>query len=132
MRPEIYPVQDTFNPMNLYGIANCDSVRKTRRWLEEHGIAYQFHDFKKHGIAPQQAQLWLQQAGWESLMNRKGLTWRGLSEEQKKSVSNNASALPLLLENPSLIKRPLLEQDGRLLHIGFDQATLEKIFHITT
>lgn len=115
--------------MKLYGIANCNTVKKARDWLEQHCAEYQFHDFKKQGLEAELAQSWLQQIGWESLINRKGLTWRGLSAEQKQIVTDNTSALPLLLEKTSVIKRPLLEQDGKLLHIGFDDASYEKIFN---
>ena len=116
--------------MKLYGIANCDTVRKACNWLREQGIEYQFHDLKKQGLEPEQVQHWLQQTGWEKLVNRKGLTWRGLSDEQKYTVCDNASAMPLLLEKPSLIKRPILEQDSRILHIGFDKVSYEKIFNL--
>lgn len=115
--------------MELYGITNCDTVKKARAWLEQHGAEYQFHDFKKQSLEPERAQRWLQQIGWENLINRKGLTWRGLSAEQKQVIKDNTSALPLLLEKTSVIKRPLLEQDGKLLHIGFDEASYKKIFN---
>lgn len=115
--------------MKMYGIANCNTVKKARAWLDQHCAEYQFHDFKKHGLEPELAQSWLQQIGWESLINRKGLTWRGLSAEQKLVIKDNNSALPLLLEKTSVIKRPLLEQDGKLLHIGFDDVSYEKIFN---
>ena len=115
--------------MKLYGIANCNTVKKARAWLDQYCAEYQFHDFKKLGLEPELARCWLQQLGWESLINRKGLTWRGLSAEQKQVVKDNNSALPLLLEKTSVIKRPLLEQDGKLLHIGFDDASYERIFN---
>ncbi|RFC37778.1 MAG: transcriptional regulator, Spx/MgsR family [Candidatus Nitrotoga sp. SPKER] len=115
--------------MKLYGIANCDTVKKARAWLEQHNVEYRFHDFKKQGLELELAQRWLQQIDWENLINRKGLTWRGLSAEQKQAIKDNASALPLLLEKTSVIKRPLLEQDDKLLHIGFDDVSYEKIFN---
>ena len=115
--------------MKLYGIANCNTVKKARAWLEEHSTEYQFHDFKNQGLAPELAQRWLQQVGWENLINRKGLTWRGLSAEQKQVIKDNNSALPLLLEKTSVIKRPLLEQDGKLVYVGFDDISYEKIFN---
>ena len=116
--------------MKLYGIPNCTTVKKARVWLDSHDIAVEFHDFKKHGLAPELARRWLQQAPWDTLINRKGTTWRGLSEEQKAAVSDSASALPLMLDKPSVIKRPLLEQDGKLLHVGFDEAAYRKIFNL--
>jgi Spx/MgsR family transcriptional regulator len=116
--------------MTLYGIPNCDTVKKARAWLASHNIAVEFHDFKKHGISPELAQRWLQQTSWEQLINRKGLTWRGLAEEQKTSISGNVAAQQLMLDKTSVIKRPLLEQDGKLLHIGFDDAAYRKIFNL--
>jgi Spx/MgsR family transcriptional regulator len=116
--------------IKLYGIPNCDTVKKARSWLSTHNIAVEFHDFKKQGLSPELAQCWLQQASWEQLINRKGLTWRGLSEEKKISISNNDAAKKLMLEKSSVIKRPLLEQEGKLLHIGFDEASYSKLFNL--
>lgn len=116
--------------MKLYGISNCNTVKKARTWLEQHDVEIQFHDFKKHGLTPELAQRWLKQMGWEKLINRSGLTWRGLPDEQKQSIKDNAAALQLMLEKPSVIKRPLLEQDGKLLHLGFDAASYQKIFNL--
>jgi arsenate reductase (glutaredoxin) len=116
--------------MKLYGIPNCDTVKKARSWLASHNIEFEFHDFKKQGINPELAQRWLQQAPWEQLINRKGLTWRGLAEEQKISISNNDAAQKLMLDKTSVIKRPLLEQDGKLLHIGFDETAYSKLFNL--
>jgi arsenate reductase len=116
--------------MKLYGIPNCTTVKKARAWLAQHDIAVEFHDFKKQGLDAALAQRWLQQAPWDTLVNRKGTTWRGLSDEQKASVCDSASALPLILDKPSVVKRPLLERDGKLLHVGFDEATYRKIFNL--
>jgi Spx/MgsR family transcriptional regulator len=113
----------------LYGIPNCDTVKKARTWLSSHDIEVEFHDFKKLGLSASLAQNWLKQASWEQLINRKGLTWRGLSEEQK-TISNNAAAQQLMQEKTSVIKRPLLEQDGKLLLIGFDEAAYKKLFNL--
>jgi len=116
--------------MKLYGIANCSTVKKTRDWLTQHDIAIEFHDFKKHGLTAGTAQRWLQQAAWDKLINRSGLTWRGLPDERKQQISDDASALALMLEKTSVIKRPLLERDGRLLYIGFDPVAYTKIFNL--
>ena len=117
--------------MKLYGIPNCSTVKKARDWLAGHGIAVEFHDFKKHGLDQATAQAWLEQADWTTLVNRGGLTWRGLPEQRKQEIRNAASALALMLEKTSVIKRPLLEQDGKLLHVGFDAAAYSKIFNPT-
>jgi Spx/MgsR family transcriptional regulator len=116
--------------MKLYGIPNCDTVKKARSWLASHDIAFEFHDFKKQGLSAEVVQRWLQQATQEQLVNRKGLTWRGLPEEQKQAICSDAAALELMLEKTSVIKRPLLEQDGKLLHLGFDDAAYRKIFNL--
>lgn len=116
--------------MKLYGIPNCTTVKKAREWLAGHDIAVEFHDFKKLGLPAELAQRWLKQAPWDVLVNRKGTTWRGLSDEQRAAVCDSASALPLMLEKPSVVKRPLLERDGKLLHVGFDEAAYRKIFNL--
>lgn len=115
--------------IRLYGIPNCDTVKKARTWLSSNKIEAEFHDFKKQGLSAGLAQHWLQQASWEQLINRKGMTWRGLSDEQK-NIAGNEDALRLMLEKTSVIKRPLLEQDGKLLHIGFDEAAYRNIFNL--
>ena len=115
--------------MKLYGIPNCDTVKKARTWLAKHDIAVEFHDFKKSGLSQELVQHWLQQTNWELLINRKGTTWRGLSEEQK-NITESLTAQKLMLEKTSIIKRPLLEQNGKLLHIGFDEAAYNTIFNL--
>jgi arsenate reductase len=114
--------------MKLYGIGNCSTVRKAIAWLDQHGEHYQFHDFKKQGVSSELAQRWLKQAGWESLVNRKGMTWRGLPASRQQAVCDDASALALMLEKPSVIRRPLLDKGGKLVHIGFDSVNYENIF----
>ena len=116
--------------MKLYGIPNCNTVKKARDWLAGHHIAVEFHDFKKHGLDAATAQNWLEQADWNRLINRSGLTWRGLPEQRKQLVKDAPSALELMLEKASVIKRPVLEQDGKLLHVGFDESAYSKIFNL--
>jgi arsenate reductase (glutaredoxin) len=117
--------------MKLYGIPNCNTVKKARDWLAQHNIAVEFHDFKKHGLSADIAQNWLQQSDWQHLINRSGLTWRALPEANKHAVLDAASALALMLEKTSVIKRPLLERDGKLLHVGFSETDYERIFKLT-
>ncbi len=116
--------------MKLYGIPNCNTVKKARDWLAQHDIAVEFHDFKKHGLDAGTAQNWLEQAEWGKLVNRSGLTWRGLPEERRQQICDGATALALMLEKPSVIKRPLLEQNGTLLQVGFDAAAYAKILNV--
>lgn len=114
-------------PMKLYGIPNCNTVKKARAWLDQHGISYEFHDFKKQGIDAATLGSWLNQIPWEKLVNRAGLTWRGLSDETKSLVIDNASAIQLMMEKTSVIKRPVLVKDGKILCLGFDEATYGKL-----
>jgi Spx/MgsR family transcriptional regulator len=115
--------------IKLYGIPNCDTVKKARTWLASHDIAVEFHDFKKQGLSAELAQDWLTQAPWELLINRKGLTWRKLTDEQK-IIADNTAAQQLMLDKTSVIKRPLLIKNGKLLHIGFDDAAYKKLFNL--
>jgi len=114
----------------LYGIPNCNTVKKARDWLAQHDIAIEFHDFKKHGLDVVTAQSWLQQTDWTKLINRSGLTWRGLPEQHKQGIQDASAALALMLEKTSVIKRPVLEQNGKLLHVGFDATAYSKIFNL--
>ena len=113
--------------MKLYGIPNCNTVKKARNWLDQHGIAYEFHDFKKQGVSTELIRGWLAQQPWEKLVNRAGMTWRGLDKAAKAAVRDDASALALMLEKTSVIKRPVLVQDDRILHLGFDEAAYRNL-----
>ncbi len=107
--------------VHMYGIPNCSTVKKARLWLESQGVNYQFHDFKKQGVTREQLAAWAQQLGWETLLNRKGTTWRKLADARKAAINDADAAFTLMIEQPSVIKRPLLQQDHALL-IGFDKA----------
>ena len=114
--------------MKLYGIPNCNTVKKARFWLDEHGIAYEFHDFKKLGIDESTLKNWLSQINWEKLVNRAGMTWRGLSDTEKAAVVDNDSAINLMIDNTSVIKRPLLVKNYKILNLGFDEDSYRKLF----
>ena len=107
--------------ITLYGITNCDTVKKARAWLADHDIAYEFHDFKKQGLSPTQLDRWIAELGWEKLVNRKGTTWRKLDASTQESVKDAASARKLMLDSVSVIKRPVVEW-GRKSTVGFDPA----------
>ena len=108
----------------IYGIKNCDTMKKTFTWCSEHGVDYEFHDYKKQGVDRERLAAWCKSLSWQALVNTKGPTWRKLSPEQQNLSSEN-KALDLMVEYPSLIRRPLLEMpDGELL-IGFDPITYE-------
>ncbi len=97
----------------LYGIKNCDTIKKARKWLEQAGIDYRFHDHRADGLNPADLDRWLDQLGWEALLNSRGTTFRALPDEAKQGL-DTAKARALLLEHPAMIKRPLLDQDGEL------------------
>ena len=109
----------------VYGIKNCDSVKKALTWLEKNKIAYAFHDYKSKGITEAKLKEWTKQVGWESLVNRKGMTWRQLDEETKGSVKSAVSAIALMKEKTSVIKRPLIERGSEVLTLGFDEKEFE-------
>lgn len=113
--------------ITLYGIPNCDTVKKARAWLDGRGIAYAFHDFKKAGVSRELIDAWLRDVDWEMLLNRKGTTWRGLSDERKAAAVDAHGAAALMLEAPSLIKRPVLALDDAT-HVGFSDALYQRIF----
>jgi arsenate reductase len=113
--------------MQLYGIPNCNTVKKARDWLTAHGIAYEFHDFKKQGINSSLIESWLQQMPWEKLVNRAGMTWRNLTEAEKSAVNNADAAQALMLIKSSVIKRPVLVKDGKIISLGFSEATYKEL-----
>lgn len=114
--------------MKLYGIPNCSTVKKARAWLDQHAIAYEFHDFKKLGLDAATAQQWLSQQPWEKLVNRSGMTWRNLSDTEKNAVVDAASALPLMQDKTSVIKRPVLVDNNQILALGFNEADYTQLF----
>jgi arsenate reductase (glutaredoxin) len=111
----------------LYGIPNCDTVKKARTWLADQGHAFDFHDFKKQGLERATAAQWLTQIDWQTLVNRKGTTWRNLPDERKAAVTDNASALDLILESPSVVKRPVLDRGGKF-SVGFSDSQYQDLF----
>ena len=105
----------------LYGIANCDTVKKARAWLTAQGQAHDFHDFKKQGVPADKLALWTQAVGWESLLNRKGTTWRKLDAATQASATDDRAAQALMLAHPSVIKRPVVDW-GTDFTVGFAPA----------
>jgi arsenate reductase len=114
--------------MHLFGIPNCNTVKKARTWLEARNVAYTFHDFKKEPPTQTLLENWLSQQPWETLVNRAGMTWRNLTDAEKTAVKDNASAITLMMAKPSVIKRPVLVEDNKMLSLGFAEANYEAIF----
>ncbi len=110
----------------IYGIKNCDTMKKARAWLDQHGIAYSFHDYKSAGIEKDRLVRWSDKAGWESLLNRAGTTFRKLPDADKTSLTER-KAIALMLAQPSMIKRPVLEVGAKLI-VGFKPEVYEKQF----
>ena len=106
--------------ITLYGIPNCDTVKKARLWLDAKGLAYAFHDYKKAGISAQKLKIWCDHCGWEPLLNRVGTTFKKLPDASKIGL-DEAKAIALMVEQPSMIKRPIVEHDRGLL-VGFKEA----------
>ena len=107
----------------VYGIPNCDSVKKVRAWLDTNKLAYIFHDYKKQGVPDAELTRWVAAYGWETVLNRRGTTWRALDESVKASVVNDASAVAVMLANASTIKRPVVTR-GDMVIVGVDFAAL--------
>jgi arsenate reductase len=110
--------------ITMYGIKNCDTIKKARGWLDKHGVTYAFHDYKAAGIDKPSLDRWSKQVGWETLLNRAGTTFRKLSEADKADL-NERKAIALMLAQPSMIKRPVLDLGGRVL-VGFKPETYAK------
>jgi arsenate reductase len=104
--------------VTIYGIKNCDTMKKARAWLDEQGIDYAFHDYKVSGIEKKKLESWTKKAGWETLLNRAGTTFRKLPDKEKAGITEK-KAIVLMLEQPSMIKRPVLEISGGKLLVGF-------------
>ena len=114
-------------PTTLYGIPNCDTIKRARQWLDGAQVEYDFHDFRKHGIDTTTLQQWLEQVDWQLLLNRRGTTWRKL-DSNVQEATNRDNVTALLLEQPAMIKRPVLEVDGAIT-IGFKADQYQTIFN---
>lgn len=111
--------------IHIYGIPNCDTVKKSRAWLNEQQVAHQFHDFKKQGVPEAALDRWLNALGWEPLVNRKGTTWRKLDDSERTAVVDATSARALMLAHASVIKRPVVDW-GTAVTVGFDAADWQR------
>ena len=112
--------------IKVYGIPNCNTVKKAFDWLQQNNLEYDFHDYKTMGVTHEKLQEWTRQFGWENLLNKKGTTWSKLSDEERQQVNNEASAIGYLSENTSAIKRPVIEANGKYL-IRFNEKQYEDV-----
>lgn len=109
----------------LYGIPNCDTIKKARKWLDDKNIAYEFHDYKKAGIDRETLENWCKEFGYETLINKRGTTWRKLDDQLKNNI-NETSAIKIMQENTSVIKRPVLISDHTKI-VGFNEADYKSL-----
>jgi arsenate reductase len=116
----------TSDAITVYGIVNCDTVRKARKWLDAHAVCYEFHDYRKKGIDKHTLSRWCKALGWETLVNRRGTTWRKLPKARREGLTQ-ARAITLMMEHTSLIKRPIIDTGHRLL-AGFDESEYSEAF----
>ena len=120
------PEQHTGYVPVMYGIPNCDTIKKARKWLQQHEVNYRFHDYKKQGTDENQLKSWIKEMGWEQLINKRGTSWRKLDESTKTGMDDN-SALQVMMDNPSIIKRPLLQLQDQFI-LGFDEIKYQQEF----
>jgi arsenate reductase (glutaredoxin) len=111
--------------VTLYGIPNCDTMKKARAWLDAHGVDYRFHDYKREGVDETRLRAWVEELGWETLVNRRGTTWRKLPEDVREGMDAEA-AIRVMLETPSIIRRPVLDT-GEVRHAGFSETDYERL-----
>ena len=110
--------------MIVYGIPNCNTVEKALAWLKQHQVDFEFHDYKKKGITKTKFEEWAAKVGWEALLNKKGTTWRQLPPTVQQSIVNQEAAFELIMEKPSVTKRPIIESNNKIL-IGFDEEAFK-------
>jgi Spx/MgsR family transcriptional regulator len=113
-------------PATMFGIPNCDTIKKARTWLDAHGVAFEFHDYKKSGVDADALRAWVDELGWEVLLNRAGTTFRGLSDADRQGI-DAGKAVALMRANPSMIKRPVLDLGDRRI-VGFRPETYAEVF----
>lgn len=112
--------------ITVYGIRNCDTVKKARKWLDGHGVEHRFHDLRANGLEAGRLDAWIRAVGWEALLNRRGTTWRRLPRDVREGIDANTAAA-LMLEHPTVIRRPVIEH-GRQVLVGFDADLFTRRF----
>jgi arsenate reductase len=114
--------------MIVYGIKNCNTVKNALDWLKKNKVEFEFHDYKKVGVTASKLADWSKQVGWESLVNKRGTTWRQLDVAVQNKITNEKAGIALMVEKTSVIKRPLIEDNGKVLLLGFDEAQYKAVF----
>ena len=114
--------------MVLYGIKNCNTVKNAVTWLNDKQVKFEFHDYKSKGITEEKLKAWSKQVGWENLVNKRGTTWRQLDEDTQQKITSEKAAIALMLEKTSVIKRPLIEDNGKVVALGFDESKYSEVF----
>jgi len=114
-------ISEYLSIMIVYGIKNCNTVKSALAWLKKKNVEFDFHDYKTKGITEPKLKAWSKQVGWESLVNKRGTTWRRLDEAVQKKITTEKAAIALMMEKTSVIKRPLIEKDGKVLLLGFEE-----------
>lgn len=114
--------------MIVYGIKNCNTVKSALDWLKKKNVEFEFHDYKSKGITDAKLKAWSKQVGWESLVNKRGTTWRQLDEAVQKKVTSEVAAISLMKEKTSVIKRPLIEDGEKVIALGFDEGEYQRVF----
>jgi arsenate reductase (glutaredoxin) len=112
----------------MYGIKNCDTIKKAKKWLESNGVEFSFHDYRQDGLSDELLSSLESSLGWETMLNKRGTTWRKLAEETKDAI-NKETAVLLMLENPAIIKRPILDT-GKTLELGFSESAYQQLFNL--
>lgn len=123
-----FRVEFVHHVMVIYGIKNCNTVKSSLEWLRKKKIEFEFHDYKTKGITEAKLKEWSSQVGWERLVNKRGTTWRQLDGAAQRKVTSEKSAIELMMEKTSVIKRPLIERNGKVIALGFDEAEYRKAF----
>jgi arsenate reductase (glutaredoxin) len=113
--------------MIVYGIKNCNTVKSALDWLKKHKVEIEFHDYKSKGITEAKLRRWAKQVGWESLVNKRGTTWRQLDEAVQSKITGEDAAIALMREKTSVIKRPLIEKDDKVIALGFEESAYKKL-----
>lgn len=117
-----------FDMYTVYGIPNCDTVKKTLDWLKKHKIEYSFHNYKTDGITAAKLHEWSKQVGWETILNKKSTTWKQIGPEAQAKITNEKNAVAALKENTSMVKRPVIEKGDKVVAVGFNEAAYETTF----